>query len=120
MRDGFIYASLVGKAKIEREQLKNEKSPSQASLPVVSIKTLKDNVVVIPHVGSLVVARVNYIYYLLFVYLNLNNLIYFKVTSVNPRYAKCTILAVNNAVIKENFRGQIKYLCVYVFIIEVF
>jgi hypothetical protein len=52
---------LLGKAKIERELNKNEKSPSHASLPVVSIKTLKDNVVVIPHVGSLVVARVGII-----------------------------------------------------------
>lgn len=62
VRDGFIYASLLGKAKIEREVSKsgeNKTSPTQiTSLPVVSIKTLKDNTVVIPTIGSLVIAKV--------------------------------------------------------------
>jgi hypothetical protein len=53
---------LLGKAKIEREISPNkngEAKPSHtASLPVVSIKTLKENTVVIPHIGSLVIAKV--------------------------------------------------------------
>jgi exosome complex component CSL4 len=88
----FICASLLGKAKIERETVvhPNSKSaePKTASLPTVSIKTVKENAVVIPHIGSLVVA---------------------KVTSVNPRYAKCSILSVNNVVVKENFPGQVSF-----------
>ena len=62
VRDGFIYASLLGNAKIERElsaSSKNDNSKSSSSLlPLVSIKTIKDNFVVIPHVGSLVIAKV--------------------------------------------------------------
>ncbi len=62
VRDGFICASLLGKAKIEREISVNKngegKSSHSTSLPVVSIKTLKENNVVIPHIGSLVIAKV--------------------------------------------------------------
>ena len=63
VRDGFIYASLVGNAKIERElntssKNENNKSSQNSLLPLVSIKTIKDNFVVIPHVGSLVIAKV--------------------------------------------------------------
>lgn len=122
VRDGYVCASLVGNAKLEREKLmngnattgdnnnhqesdnnnttnnnnSNQTSPEShsssgvsggsVSLPVVSIKSLKENTVVIPHIGSLVIA---------------------KITSVNPRYAKCSILSVNNIVAKENFPGQI-------------
>ena len=64
VRDGFIYASLVGKAKIEREIStktgENKTSPQQiTSMPIVSIKTLKENLVIIPHIGSLVIAKVS-------------------------------------------------------------
>jgi len=87
-RDGYIYASLLGQVKIERELPATSQSSNteKTAVPVVSIKTLKDNSVVIPHIGSLVIA---------------------KITSVNPRYAKCTILSVNNVILKENFPGQI-------------
>ena len=109
VREGFIYASLCGKAKIERESNAANSNPSRSSnehlaklthnqlnqtspslgssLAVVSVKTLKDHSVTLPHIGSLVMA---------------------KVTSVNPRYAKCSILSVNNLIMREKFSGQIK------------
>lgn len=64
VKDGFIYASLIGHAKIERElsskSTENKTSPQQiTSMPIVSIKTIRDNIVVIPHIGSLVIAKVN-------------------------------------------------------------
>lgn len=66
VRDGFIYASLLGKAHIEREIVSKDGSKSsgnsqqshQSSMPIVSVKSLKDNLVVIPHIGSLVIAKV--------------------------------------------------------------
>ncbi len=89
VRDGYIYASLLGRAKIEREVAvqSSDKTATGSSLPTVSIKTLKDNSVVIPLIGGLVIARI---------------------TNVNPRYAKCLILSVNNCVLKDYFPGQIK------------
>jgi len=63
-RDGYIYASLLGKVKIEREMnnsKSNEIKNSQqlvSQLPIVSMKTIKDSSVVIPFIGSLVIARV--------------------------------------------------------------
>jgi exosome complex RNA-binding protein Csl4 len=117
VRDGAIYASLCGRVKLERElsaanpatsttatrssnehlakltqqQLTTGASSTTAnsvsSIPVVSIKTLKDHSVVLPHIGSLVMA---------------------KVTSVNPRYVKCSILSINNVIVKDKFSGQIK------------
>lgn len=58
-RDGYIYAALLGKAKLERElQTQSNDKSANASLPLVSIKTPKDNSVVIPHIGSLVIAKV--------------------------------------------------------------
>lgn len=88
VRDGHIYASLIGKAKIEREVASKtgEKTNHGSTLPTVSIKSLKDNSVVIPHIGSLVIA---------------------KITSVNTKYAKCSILSINSVITKENFPGQI-------------
>ena len=61
VRDGHIYASLIGKAKIEREvaSKSGEKSNHASTLPTVTIKSLKDNSVVIPHIGSLVIAKVS-------------------------------------------------------------
>jgi exosome complex RNA-binding protein Csl4 len=62
VRDGYIYASLLGKAKLERElQDQSSDKSSSTSLPIVSIKTPKDNSVVIPHIGSLVIAKVKYL-----------------------------------------------------------
>ncbi len=118
-RDGYIYASLVGKVKIEREinnSKSNEIKNSQqlvSSLPIVSMKTIKESSVVIPFIGSLVIARVYtkiHLYSFPFKYLfNINR----KITNVNPRYAKCSILSVNNVITKEHFAGQIKYkLCI--------
>jgi hypothetical protein len=55
---------LLGKAKIEREINANKngegKQSHSASLPIVSVKTLKENTVVIPHIGSLIIAKVFY------------------------------------------------------------
>ena len=80
VRDGFIYASLLGRAKIERELAvqSNDKTATGSSLPSISIKTLKDNSVVIPLIGGLVIARVGLHFLLLNVYhikLQLNSLL---------------------------------------------
>lgn len=63
-RDGFIRASLLGRARIDHESLITSSngelaSKSSSMLPIISVKTLKDNLVVIPHVGSLVIGKVN-------------------------------------------------------------
>ncbi len=82
VRDGFIYASLCGRVKLEREASTNGSPTSSnntrssnehlakltqqqlqtatpgSSIPIVSIKTIKDQSVVLPHIGSLVMAKV--------------------------------------------------------------
>jgi exosome complex RNA-binding protein Rrp4 len=55
-RDGIIYASLMGRVQVDKEINTNEKSNTSA--PTVSIKTFKDNNVVIPSIGSLVISKV--------------------------------------------------------------
>jgi exosome complex RNA-binding protein Csl4 len=82
VRDGFIFASLCGRVKLEREssggqanqsttrssnehlakltqqQLVGSSTNGSASMPTVSIRTLKDQSVVLPQIGSLVMAKV--------------------------------------------------------------
>lgn len=62
VRDGYIYAALLGRARIEREIViqSTDKTATGSSLPTLSIKTLKDNSVVIPLIGGLVIARVSF------------------------------------------------------------
>jgi hypothetical protein len=61
VRDGYIYASLLGQAKVERELTvqSSDKTATGSSMPAISIKTLKNNSVVIPLIGGLVIAKVN-------------------------------------------------------------
>jgi exosome complex RNA-binding protein Csl4 len=77
VRDGYIYAALSGRAKLEREIVANGGSTSNlrasnehlskslgsnshltASIPIVSIKTFKDHSIVLPQIGSLVMVKV--------------------------------------------------------------
>ena len=79
VRDGYIYASLLGRAKIERELTvqSNDKTATGSSLPTLSIKTLKDNSVVIPVIGGLVIAKVTQNYCISYFYWFIVILIYF-------------------------------------------
>lgn len=76
IRDGFVYASLAGHARLDRDSSNGSNSSltnnngsfkssteqlnvkTSLTMSQVSIKTLKGHSVVLPHIGSLVMAKV--------------------------------------------------------------